>query len=211
MRIRSWVLVVALFLGCGEGGEDGEDGESVELEQLASGSSSCPSGGVRVSVGTMSQVICDGERGPAGAVGTAGAAGAMGQAGTQNAQGSALVAQTITACVSLATLPSSNVLANLEYELVTFSDGSVFVSCNAATTGLVGAGHAQFYAGWQRGASDGGCIVQSDASGDPDGGWWDFHMVNGRPHATYHDRGTADDLTDFTFPLADCPTATRPN
>jgi len=195
--MKRTALLLVVLLGCAQ---DGEDGDSVEVEQLASGSV-CPSGGVRLSAGKDSQVVCNGERG---------ASGAQGQSGQAAEQGAALVPETITACNSLATLPASGVLASLGYQLVTFSDGSVFVSCEAQTTPLVGASHAQFYAGWQQGAAVGGCIVASDGSGTPDGGWWDFTAPGGKPRATYHDMGTADDLAVHTFPASDCAVM-RPN
>jgi hypothetical protein len=193
-------LLLVVLLGCAQDGEDGEDGDSVEIEPIANGST-CPAGGVRVSVGETSQVVCNGERGATGSGGPQGSDG----------HGIALVPETIAACNSVATLPASGLLAVLAYKAVTFSEGSVLVSCSAQTNGVSSAGYSELYAGWQQGSLTGSCIVGSDGSGAVNGGWWQFTMGNGRPGATYHDMGSADDLWEFTFPLSDCPTATRPN
>lgn len=213
-RVKA-VLFCVLF-GCAQDGADGTDGESVEIEQIAAGSD-CPAGGVRLSVANTDHVLCNGERGATGATGAIGAAGAVGtagrdgQGGAQGTQGAAWVPQTVTSCSALTHLPISGVSANLVYNLVRFTDGSVIASCSASTTNLVSAGSTSFFAGWQNGAPAGACIVVSDASGQPTAGWWRFEVVSGRPRATYNDTETADDKAAYQFTEADCPTATRPN
>lgn len=207
-RIKA--LLFCVLLGCAQDGADGTDGESVDVEKAAA-SADCPAGGVRLTVGKESQLVCNGERGPAGAMGAAGSIGAQGQAGAQGTQGTAWVPQSITACTAVTHLPVSGVTARLAYNLVRFTDGSAIVSCTAATTNLVSAGDTDVYAGWQQGAATGGCIVTSDASGQPTSGWWKFEVVGGKPRATYNDTETADDKAAYQFTDADCPTATRPN
>lgn len=213
---RTRALLFCVLLGCAQDGSDGADGQSVEIEQVAA-SSTCPAGGVRLSVGEMSQLVCNGERGPigpmgaAGTAGAAGSAGAAGRDGAQGAQGMAWVPQSITSCSALTHLPASGVTANLLYELVRFTDGSVIVSCSASTTNLVSAGATNVFAGWQNGAPGGACLLVSDASGPATAGYWQFEVVSGRARATYHDVGSDDDKAAYQFTDSDCPTAMRPN
>ena len=214
-RGRVVATSVALLIGCAE------DGTAVDVKvaEVEPGSrTGCPNGGLRVTVDDEDHYVCngadgadgeDGERGAAGAAGKDGAMGTAGRDGAPGMNGAAWTPQTITACVSLTRLPSSGINANLTYTLVRFSDGSVFVSCSASTNASVGAAGSTIFAGWQQGAAGGACILASDASGAPTGGWWKFEVLNGQPTATYHDVGTADDLSKFTFPTSDCPTASK--
>lgn len=185
--------------------------ESIDITGVPPGEM-CPTGGALVSVGDEEQLLCngvDGEDGKDGKDGATGATGKTGATGPVGAAGAGWTPQTITGCVASARLPYSGVVADLYYSLVTFNDGSVFVSCEAVTNGAVGASGSRIYAGWQNGAVGGACSVTSDASGAATRGWWSFEVVAGAPTATYHDVGTADDLAKYTFVKADCPTATR--
>lgn len=216
-------LIVAMGLAsCG--GEDGADGESVEVVGIRAGKD-CPNGGVRITAGEDVQVVCNGEDGEDGANGRNGAdgddgaqgpAGPQGPVGPQGPSGAAAdggvgwVPQTITSCSVVTSLPNSGVSALLAYQLVRFTDGSVIAICSAHTNGAVGADSSAVYAGWQNGAARGHCQVASDAAGTANGGWWEFDVINGTPRALYHDVGTTDDLSTYTFKTADCPTATKP-
>ncbi len=56
----------------GEAGAPGKNGENVKTTSLGPGEGGCTEGGTKFEVGGSSEVICNGEKGPEGALGTAG-------------------------------------------------------------------------------------------------------------------------------------------
>jgi hypothetical protein len=184
-------LLLSVAVGCGG-------------DELSSGSRDCPYGGVRITVDSEKEVVCN------GAPGQQGERGAMGEDGAATGGGAGWAPETIMGCGAVTTLPVSRVSVRLEYHLVTFTDGSRLVSCTAESTHLVSGDRTVLYAGWQQGSIAGTCMVVSDASGSADSGWWSFELVGGLPRATYNDEPTADHLATYTFRTSDCPTANRP-
>jgi hypothetical protein len=71
----------------GPPGPQGPPGASVTITTLGPGDPSCAQGGVRLSVGTTSTVVCSGAPGPTGPQGPQGLAGAQGPAGPQGPAG----------------------------------------------------------------------------------------------------------------------------
>lgn len=68
----------------GAKGVDGKDGASVQL----AAATGCSEGGTKLTVGTESTEVCNGEEGPQGATGAKGAIGAQGATGAEGPEGS---------------------------------------------------------------------------------------------------------------------------
>ncbi len=73
----------------GDKGDKGEPGESVVGAALNVGDANCPTGGVRLTIGTNNVYVCNGRDGAAGATGPAGADGLPGAPGANGLNGAA--------------------------------------------------------------------------------------------------------------------------
>ena len=188
-------IATAVLAGCGGEAQDGEDGESVVLSQLPAGDKNCPAGGVRVSVENEAHYVCNGQDGDGAGAGGGGSS-SFAPVGLLN-------------CNALPTMSNGNQVS-LTYNIVTFSDGSAFVTCSVNSTGLVAGSSTRWFAPWQVGAASLGCTVASDAAAPATSGWWAFERSNGKYRTTYHDIGSTVDGSFYEFTTQNCPLLTPP-
>ena len=91
----------------------------------------------------------------------------------------------------------------VRYQVVDWSDGSVFASCEFADAETT-ASSAFFYGPTQFGAQRGGCVLTYDQD-EPSGGTWTFRAMP-NPEATYADPGSPMDGDIEVFEPDDCVT-----
>lgn len=91
----------------------------------------------------------------------------------------------------------------ITFQVVDWSDGSVFVSCAFSNASVYSSG-AYFFVPQQFGAERGGCPLTYDLD-EPSGGSWSFRAMP-NPEATYSDPGSASDGYVEAFEPEDCVT-----
>lgn len=91
----------------------------------------------------------------------------------------------------------------ITFQVVDWSDGSVFVSCAFSNASVTSSG-AYFFVPRQFGAERGECVLTYDLD-EPSGGSWSFRAMP-NPEATYSDPGSASDGYVEVFEPEDCVT-----
>ena len=94
-------------------------------------------------------------------------------------------------------------VTTIRYQVVDWSDGSVFVAC-AFSNAQISVSGAYFFVPRQFGAQRGECPLTYDLD-EPSGGSWSFRAMP-NPEATYSDPGSASDGYVEAFELEDCVT-----
>jgi hypothetical protein len=136
-----------------------------------------------------------GERGSPGETGEPGRDGADGQPGRDGADGHRAVRSTY--CTALIEIGLA-----LEYDIVEYSDGGVWLSCSVSDPGATYSS-SRYYDARQNGARTKGCEVTYDID-TPNFGWWRFTAEDDSPRVEYRDTQSPDDGREYVYSMDNC-------
>lgn len=142
------------------------------------------------------QVALNGQNGLNGADGAKGDAGLPGATGPSGANGASFSATARTECQ---TVQNDTTLA---YQAVRFADGSLFVSCRAASFDRQDSSSMIHLAG-SIGATSGICFVTHDTSAPANRGQWTFRLSP--LQVSYEDQLSPNNGYTYAFTAINCP------